>query len=274
VTTAFEIARPAKSSALLYDSPHSGRFYPADFASNALHLDLRRGEDAYVDELLAGTVARGACLLTAVYPRCYIDVNRAETDIDEALLAEPWPEPLHPTEKTKRGLGLIRRLVVPGVEAQARPLTVDEVRARIDLAYRPYHGALRSLVEELRASHGVVRHVNWHSMKSHGNAMTPDGPGAKRPDFVVSDVNGASALPEFTDLIVDSLRELGYSVSVNDPYTGGTIVQRIGAPSRGVHSVQVEMNRALYLNEATVEKTSDFAALAEKLDRLTMVLLG
>lgn len=222
---------------MLFDSPHSGRFYPEDFASNASRVELRRGEDAYVDDLLTGSPSLGATLLTATHPRCYIDVNRAEDDIDAALLAEPWPEPLRPTEETARGLGLIRRYIVPGVEAQARPLTIREMRHRIDGVYRPYHDALRGLVNEIRAAHGVVWHVNWHSMKSVGNAMTPDGAGARRADFVVSDVRGASAAPRVTTAIVDTLRALGYSVSINDPFLGGTIVQQIGAPGHGVHSV-------------------------------------
>jgi N-formylglutamate deformylase len=269
----FELARPDHASAVLYDSPHSGRYYPPDFESNSSRVDLRRGEDAYVDELLAGTPALGATLLTAVYPRCYIDANRAETDIDEVLLSEPWPEPLRPTDKTRRGLGLIRRLVVPGIEAQARPLSVAEVRSRIALAYRPYHSALASLVDEILSARGVVYHVNWHSMKSVGNAMTPDGAGAKRPDFVVSDVNGTSASPDFTALIVDTLRDCGYTVAVNDPYTGGTIVQRLGVPNESVHSVQVEINRGLYLDEVVVEKTAGVGSLMRDLERLTRALV-
>ena len=154
MTAPFAIVRPAAPTPLLYDSPHSGRLYPPDFVLGAPLIDVRRGEDAYVDELLAGAPAAGATLLTATYPRCYIDLNRDERDIDAALLAEPWPEPLAPTEKSARGLGLIRRFVVPGVEAQGRLLTVREVRARIDDVYRPYHAALDALVGELRARFG------------------------------------------------------------------------------------------------------------------------
>jgi N-formylglutamate deformylase len=270
----FTIHRPSTSSPLLYDSPHSGRVYPPDFESNTSRLELRRGEDAYVDELLSGAPALGATLLVANFPRCYIDVNRAESDIDAALLAEPWPEPIQPTEKTARGLGLIRRYVVPGVEAQARPLSVLELRHRIDGFYRPYHAALRDLVTQVRAAHGVVWHIDWHSMKSTGNAMTPDGPGARRPDFVVSDVNGQSASSDVTDLVVQTLRKLRYTVAVNDPYVGGTIVRRIGSPSRDVHSVQVEINRALYLDEKLVQTSSAAAELASDLDRLTQTLVA
>jgi len=270
----FTIHRPSSGSALLYDSPHSGRFYPPDFESNASRLELRRGEDAYVDELLSGAPALGAKLLVANYPRCYSDLNRDERDIDVALLAEPWPEPIAPTDKTVRGLGLIRRYVTPGVEAQAHPLSVRELRARIESVYRPYHDALRRLVEETLSAHGVVWHLNWHSMKSLGNTMTPDGPRARRADFIVSDVNGKSASKDVTDLVIHTVRSMGYTAAVNDPYRGGTIVQRIGSPERGVHSIQVEINRALYLDEVLVEKSESAAQLATSLDRLTRALVA
>ena len=270
----YTLHRPSVVPVLVFDSPHSGRYYPPDFEPGAPLADLRRGEDAYVDQLLAGAPAHGAVVLAANYPRCYIDVNRAETDIDAALLAEPWPGPIEPTDKTKRGLGLIRRYVVPGVEAQARPLTAAALRARLERVYRPYHAALAALVDEIRVARGVVVHVNWHSMKSRGNAMTPDGPGAARADVVVSDLHGVSAARWVRDLIVGALEDTGCRVSVNEPYAGGTIVQRIGAPERDVHSVQVEINRALYLNEATVEPASGFAATARIVAAVTERLAG
>jgi N-formylglutamate deformylase len=268
------IHRSLVESGLLYDSPHSGRYYPPDFESNASRLELRRGEDAYVDELLANAPALGAHLLVANYPRCYIDVNRAENDIDSGMLAEPWPTPLVPTDKTLRGLGLIRRYVVPGVIAQARLLTVREVEARLARVYRPYHNTLDNLVSELRAAHPVVWHIDWHSMKSVGNARTPDGPGARRPDFVVSDGRATTASSRVTGLVVETLRGFGYTVAVNDPYIGGSIVRRIGAPARGIHSVQVEINRALYLDEARVEMTTSAAQLTSNIDQVTRMLLA
>jgi len=266
------IHRSLVESALLYDSPHSGRYYPPDFESNASRLELRRGEDAYVDELLANAPTLGAHVLLANYPRCYIDVNRAENDIDSAMLAEPWPTPLAPTDKTERGLGLIRRYVVPGVIAQARLLTVREVEARLDRVYRPYQAALDGLVNELHSARTTVWHIDWHSMKSVGNAMTPDGPGARRPDFVVSDGRETKASPRVTGLVVETLRGLGHTVAVNDPYVGGSIVRRIGAPARGIHSVQVEINRALYLDERRVEMTASAAQLIANIDELTRTL--
>lgn len=273
MTRPFTVVRPSAAAPLLYDSPHSGRAYTSDFALGAPLAEIRRGEDAYVDELLAEAPAAGVTLLTATYPRCYIDLNRDERDIDAALLVEPWPEPLAPTEKTARGLGLIRRFVVPGVEAQGRLLSVNEVRARIAKVYRPYHAALESLVGELRERFGAVWHVNWHSMKAVGNAMTPDGAGAARADFVVSDRRGASASPRVTALVVDTLLSLGHTVSVNDPYTGGTIVQRIGRPAHGVHSIQIEINRRLYLDETAVARNAGFDTLVETIGRLTQCLV-
>ncbi len=261
----FTIARPTGIPLVLFDSPHSGRYYPADFETCATGTDLRRGEDAYVDELIGGATAFGAVILAAAYPRCYIDLNREEDDLDVGLLEQAWPWPVHPTEKTRKGLGLIRRFVTPGVEVNARLLTVEEVRRRIDRVYRPYHTALTALHDELRRARGAAWHIDWHSMKSVGNSMTPDGDGTARPDFVVGDLDGQSAAPALTTLVVETMRELGYSVRVNDPYKGGTIVKRYGHPESGCHVVQVEMNRALYLDESTVTKTDRFDRLRRNL---------
>jgi N-formylglutamate deformylase len=265
----FVIERPTGTPAVVYDSPHSGREYPPDFASIASPLELRWAEDAYVDELLRPAVAEGAALLHARYPRAWLDLNRAPDDLDATMLDGPWPEPLSPSEKTQRGLGLIRRFVAPGVAIYGGPLPVAEVQRRIRGAYHPYHAALDALVGEVRQARGAVWHVNWHSMKSVGNAMTPDGAGATRADFVVSDRHGASAGPELTALVVDTLRGDGFTVSVNVPYAGGHIVRRLGAPSAGVHSVQVEINRRLYLDERAVTHTLGFEPLRAALARLT-----
>lgn len=270
---AYSVTRPADAPRLVFDSPHSGRTYPPSFTSIAPPDQLRWAEDAYVDELVAPAVAHGAVLLCASLPRSYIDVNRTATDIDAELLSEPWPTPLTPTEKTTRGLGLVRRFVVPGVPIYApHSLSVGDVQARIRDVYEPYHAALDALIAEVRKARGAVWHINWHSMKSKGNAMTPDGAGAERADFVVSDRDGASAAPALTSLIVDSLTAMGYRVSVNTPYKGGHIVQRLGRPADGVHSVQIEIRRDLYLDEATVTRTAGFSALRDNVTRLARAL--
>jgi len=269
----FEIRSPAGESApLLFDSPHSGRVYPPDFGAAAQIADLRRGEDAYVDELLGGCVDFGVTLLLALYPRCYLDVNRVPDDIDAGMLEEEWPGRLSPSEKSERGLGLFRRLVIPGIPIYDRLLSVAEVQARISSVYFPYHAALAGLRAELLERHGRLWHINWHSMKSVGNAMTPDGEGAERPDFVVGDLRGKSADVSFTRLVVDLLEGQGYRVSVNDPYSGGLILREMGDPAAGVHSIQIEMNRALYLDELAVEKTAGFFSLRGSLKRFTAQL--
>jgi N-formylglutamate deformylase len=267
---AFELIRPSGPEApVLFDSPHSGREYPADFGAAAPLAELRRGEDAYVDELVRDAASQGVTVLLATFPRCYLDLNRTEEDIDADLLADPWPGSLVPTEKSRLGLGLIRRYVVPGVAVYDRKLTAAEVRDRITRVYRPYHAALRDAAESLLTRHGRVWHVNWHSMKAVGNAMTPDGEGARRPDFVVGDLRGLSAGVELTDLVVNLLRGMGYVVAVNQPYAGGTILRRLGDPARGVHSIQIEINRGLYLDELRVEKTAGMAPLAAAIRSLT-----
>jgi len=271
--SSYRIRRPDPSlyqaPLLLYDSPHSGRRYPADFETSLEKVVLRRAEDAYVDELIAGATKHGAVVLDAICPRCIIDVNRVETDIDQTLLREPWPGEVCPTDKSVRGLGLVRRFVTPGVEINSRPLEISELRNRIDNSYRPYHSALDELVEEIFDALGFVWHINWHSMKSVGNAMTPDGAGAKRPDFVVSNRDGQSASTELTDWIVGALGSFGYAVSLNDPYKGGTIIERIGSPGDNIHSIQIEINRGLYLNEELVETHEGFAELAKNIETFT-----
>jgi N-formylglutamate deformylase len=268
MTEPFRLRLPRETDRVpvVYDSPHSGRYYPADFETTLARTDLRRAEDAYVDELLDGALAYGVPVLDATYPRSYIDLNRAATDIDPELLSEPWPTPLAPTEKSSRGLGLIRRLVVPGVPINARRLSPSEVQARIDKVYLPYHAALDELIESTRARFGMVWHLNWHSMKSKGNAMTPDGDVMRRVDAIVSDADGRTASPDVTRFVAYTLRGLGMRVAVNDPYKGGTIVRRIGAPARRIHSVQVELNRALYLDEQAVAKTTGLVALGRLIE--------
>ncbi|MEO6748617.1 MAG: N-formylglutamate amidohydrolase [Casimicrobiaceae bacterium] len=263
-TAAFALQLPQEDALpLLFDSPHSGRHYPDDWATPLSRAQLRRGEDAYVDELIAGAARHGISVLAAQFPRCYIDVNREVDDIDAELLAEPWPgpAPLRPTQKSRNGLGLIRRYVVPGMAIVDKPLAISDVRARIERVYLPYHRALAQQQQTLLKRFGFVWHVDWHSMKSRGNAMTPDGDGAQRPDMVVGDLDGTSADPRFVEWVVAELRGSGYRVSINDPYKGATIVRKYGAPARGCSTIQIEMNRALYLDESSVT----LVAAAEKL---------
>ena len=253
---------------LVFDSPHSGRFYPSDWRVKPSIATLRQGEDAYVDELVADAPAHGVTLLCAHYPRCYIDANREPDDLDRELLSEPWPEPLKPTAKSRRGLGLVRRYLTPGVEVHADKLSVAEVRARLDGIYWPYHRALDGAIESLQRRFGFAWHIDWHSMKSVGNAMTPDD-GKRRADFVIGDLEGRSCDASVTALVRESLEALGYQVALNDPYKGAAIVRRHGRPAEGRHSVQIEINRSLYLDESAVKKNGGFAKLKRDIAGLT-----
>lgn len=263
-------------SPLLFDSPHSGRHYPPDWVTGLSRPELRLGEDAFVDELIAEAPGLGITLLAANFPRCYIDVNREIDDIDPGLLEESWPgpNPLHPTEKSRKGLGLIRRYVVPGKLIVQKPLSIDDVRARIDNIYVPYHRALAELSEGLLRRFGFVWHVDWHSMKSMGNAMTPDGEGTRRPDMVVGDLDGTSADPRLVELVVNHLRGSGYRVTVNDPYKGASIVRKYGRPAHGCSTIQIEINRALYLDEPSVQLTRGFARLKSSVESLMVALVA
>ncbi len=264
----------AQALPLLFDSPHSGRHYPAGWVTNLSRLELRLGEDAFVDELVDNAPDHGITLIAAQFPRCYIDVNRDIDDIDPELLDAPWPgpDPLRPGEKSRKGLGLIRRFVIPGKAIVGDPLPVADVRSRIERIYVPYHRALAEQIAALRDRFGFVWHIDWHSMKSRGNAMTPDGEGTLRPDMVVGDLDGKSADPRLVDLVVTHLRGAGYRVTVNDPYKGATIVRRYGDPSRGCSTIQIEVNRALYLDETRVELATGFTELKRSIDSLMTVL--
>ncbi len=263
---------PAGSAApVVFDSPHSGRSWPADFAPVAPPDAIRSSCDAHVERLFEGAPRAGATLLAATFPRAYIDVNRAVNDLDPALIDGPWSELLAPTDYSRRGMGLIRRDALPGVPMYAAALPAAAVRARIDRCYAPYRARLAALLEELHATHGTVWHINCHSMKSRGNAMNVDS-GAARPDLVVSDRRGMTAEPGLTARIVDWFTARGYRVQANDPYQGGDLVRTFGDPSRGRSSVQIEINRALYMDEATTEPHAGFAPLQDDLTVFASVL--
>jgi len=257
----FRLSEPLSAPlALLVDSPHSGFEMPADFGTAAPPEALRTTWDGFVDELWGDAPALGATLLAATFPRAYIDVNRAEHDIDESLLAEPWPTPLTPTDYTRRGMGLIRREALPGVPVYARALTVAEEQVRITNYYRPYREAVATRLESLRSEHELVFYLDAHSMKSRGNAMNVDA-GALRPDIVVSDRQGRTADAQHTAFVAECFRAQGYTVQLNDPYQGGDLVRSFGAPANGVHAIQVEVNRALYMDEAQFTQAAGFQRL-------------
>jgi len=264
--TPFDLVRPSTGGIpLLVDSPHSGTDYPDDFRAAAPRDLLAQAEDTHVDRLAASAPRHGATFLAARFPRSYIDVNRALDDIDPALLDGTWPTPLNPGEKTDLGIGLIRKVASPGVPVYDRLLSVAEVQARIDRFYRPYHDALAGELDRLHAAFGQVAYIDWHSMKSVGNAATPD-PGRRRPDVVLGDRKGTACDGALTELVAEAFRARGFSVAVNDPYQGARLVILHGRPAEGRHALQVELNRALYMDEETRAPNDGFDRLADAVD--------
>lgn len=270
VVTHAPVGTPAP---LVFDSPHSGFGRPEDFAPVAPLAAIRTTWDAHVDRLFSGATAAGATLIAATFPRAYIDTNRAESDLDVALIDGAWTEPVLPTDYSRRGMGLIRRDALPGVPMYASALSAEAVRHRIAHWYRPYRARLAETLDALHATHGLVWHVNCHSMKSRGNAMNVDA-GASRPDIVISDRRGTTAVEGLTARIVGWFAMRGYRVLANDPYQGGDLVRRFGDPSSGRSSVQIEINRALYMDEGTCAPHAGFAPLQEDLTAFAAELAG
>ncbi len=255
---------------LVLDSPHSGAFYPEDFAYCCPLPVLRRAEDAYVDELYATAPAHGATLIGALFPRSYIDVNRAADDLDPALLAGDLPPVFVPRPVTR--VGLVRRHAQPGVPIYDRKLDPDDVLARIERYHDPYHRVLDDACDRLHREFGTVWHLNCHSMPSYGNRREKRQ--GEHGDFVLGDRDGTTCAPDFTDFVARFLRGLGYDVRVNEGYKGVEIVRRQGRPSEQRHSLQIEVDRALYMDQKTLEKLPGFDPLQTDLAGLVEALAG
>jgi N-formylglutamate amidohydrolase len=239
---------------LVFDSPHSGSLYPPDFAFRCEFAALRRAEDAYVDEFYESAPAAGATLIAALFPRSYLDPNRAVDDLDSALIEGSWPVPLRPSVRTRAGLGLVRRLARPGLAIYDKKLAIAEVLSRIERCHRPYHRILDETSERLYRKFGVVWHINCHSMPAPSGRL-------EDADFILGDRDGTTCAPELTRFVAGVLRRRGYRVYLNEIYKGVEIVRRQGRPAQGRHSLQIEVARRLYMDERSLEKTAGFARL-------------
>ncbi|PPD43032.1 MAG: N-formylglutamate amidohydrolase [Methylocystis sp.] len=267
----FDLVEPYElRSPLVFSSPHSGRVYPERFLA-AAKIDaatLRRSEDAYVEELFASATAVGAPLLHAHFPRAFLDLNREPYEFDPKLFEGTLPHFANTRSlRVAAGLGTIPRVVADAREIYARRLTVEEALRRVDALYKPYHATLRALMERAAARFGVAVLVDCHSMPStSARDLAPSHRGEKRRiDFVIGDRYGASAAPLVVDGVEERLRLLGYNVQRNRPYAGGFITEHFGRPAAGWHALQIEISRALYMDEATLEKNARFATLAADL---------
>lgn len=264
---AFIVHQPvALTVPLVFSSPHSGRYYSPSFieSSRLAPERLRRSEDAYVEELFAGVTAHGAPLIAAQYPRAYLDLNREPYELDPELFREALPDYANTQSvRVVGGLGTIARVVAEAEEIYREPLTLEAGLVRIEALYKPFHAALAGLLEKTRQRFGLAVLIDCHSMPSAtligGAQSTP------RPDFVLGDRFGASCESRLTRFLREALGKLGYEVALNRPYAGGFITEHYGRPGLGVQAIQIEINRALYLNEEKFEKTRDFARLQRDL---------
>jgi N-formylglutamate amidohydrolase len=273
----FEVLEPAEwRGPVVFNSPHSGCIYPRAFLA-AARLDLavlRRSEDCFVDELLVGIVGRGNPLMRAHFPRCFVDVNREPYELDPRMFDGRLPSFANTRSmRVAGGLGTIARVVGDAQEIYDQRIPVEDALRRIEGLYKPYHRALRRLVTRIHREFGTALLVDCHSMPSAA------GPKDDRPraDIVIGDRYGTSCLSVVADTIEMTLRERGYSVNRNKPYAGGFITEHYGNPAAGLHSIQLEINRALYMDERRLERSDCFATVAQDLeimsDRLNVLAL-
>ena len=264
-----EVRGPAEPALpLVLDSPHSGHHFPDDFDAIVGESELREGEDCFVDELFAAGPEIGVPLLAALWPRTYLDPNRHAGDVDLELIEGRWTGEYRPSGKAKVGKALIWRTLEDGRPIYARRLAPEEVRRRIESIHSPYHLAMQELIRKSVSRFGKSYHLNCHSMRSVAGKQSEDGEGSVRADFVLGDRDGTSCAPEFTAFVRRVLSGMGYQVKVNDPYKGVELVRAYSDPKRGRHSLQIEINKRLYMDEATLRKSAGFAVLQKNLSTL------
>jgi N-formylglutamate deformylase len=260
------ISRPVRQTMpVVFASPHSGQDYPAQLVAEArlAPLALRRSEDSFVDELFAAAPARGAPLISATFPRVWCDVNREPWELDPGMFEGPLPPWVNTSSpRVGAGLGTIPRIVATGEAVYRRRLTFAEAEARIRSCWEPYHTALAELIAETRARFGFCLLVDCHSMPAHpAQAASP-------PDMVLGDAHGTACAPNATRMVEEILVGLGYRVRRNDPYAGGYVTRHYGRPREGTHALQVEIARALYMDEGRIERAPGLASLARDMTTL------
>ncbi len=265
-----DLVKPAvPTTPVIFTSPHSGRLYPVELLSRARlgEHELRQSEDSYVDLLFADVPRAGAPLLKANFPRAYVDVNRSPDELDPRMFTGAVNRPVdcHST-RVRAGLGVVPRIVADGQNIYARKIPIDEITHRIEACYKPYHRALRSLIDETKSRFGMAIVIDCHSMPSAGGRPLRHG---DRPiDFVLGDRFGAACAACVPALFEDTLRREGFHVTRNNPYAGGYVAQKYGRPERQVHVLQIEINRALYLDEARITRNEGYDRLKPVIGKL------
>jgi N-formylglutamate amidohydrolase len=265
VPSPLDLRRPARRLLpLVVASPHSGSDYAAEFvaASRLDPLTLRRSEDAFVDEIFGAAPALGAPMLAARFPRAYLDVNREPYELDPAMFADALPDYVNArSPRVRMGLGTIARVVASGEEIYDRKLAFADAEARIETLYRPYHKALHQLVEETAAEFGFCLIVDCHSMPSGAHTAA----GREAADIVLGDCHGAACAPHIVEAARRYLTRRGFAVALNAPYAGGFTTGHYGKPRRRRHALQIEINRALYMEERSYRRRAGFDELSEEM---------
>ena len=261
----FEILEPETCRGpALFNSPHSGSTYPHGFLSQT-RLDigtLRRSEDSFVDALMAGVVAQGYPLMRAHFPRCFVDVNREPYELDPRMFDGRLPSFANTRSmRVAGGLGTVARVVGDAQEIYDCRIPIDDALTRIESLYKPYHRALRKLFTRLHRDFGAAMLIDCHSMPSTAGHKDE----RPRPEFVLGDRYGTSCVGVVVETAEQTLRGMGYTVSRNKPYAGGFITEHYGNPAAGLHAIQLEINRALYMDERRYQRTSGFDRLAADL---------
>lgn len=269
---AFETIRPKRALApLVFNSPHSGRVYPQRFLQMTRldHLSIRQSEDAFVDDLFARAPHLGAPLLRAHFPRAYLDVNREPYELDPAMFVETLPERYNTASpRVAAGLGTIARVVAEKKPIYSQRLTLADAHMRIEGIYKPYHEALQRLLSSTINSFGVAVLIDCHSMP-HLNRSGDKVP----PDIVLGDRYGTSCAPAIMSLTENFLTSAGLKVARNRPYAGGHTARAYGKPQHGVHALQIEISRHLYMNEITLKPHDGFDAIQTIITRLITTLI-
>lgn len=247
-------------SCAVFSSPHSGADYPEDFLNRAClaPLQLRSSEDAFVDEFITGSF--GAPVIKARFPRAYVDLNRAADELDPAIISQARGKLTNP--RIAAGLGVIPRVVANGRAIQLGKMTLSEARARLAQCYYPYHQALRGQIAAQKQRFGVCYLFDIHSMP---HSAVQRGVARKGADIVLGNRYGTSADHWLTTEIATLFGNAGFDVALNTPFAGGYITRHYGAPAQGVHAVQIEIDRSLYMNEARVERHRDFNVFQKRI---------
>jgi N-formylglutamate deformylase len=250
---------------LVLDSPHSGTQYPSDFDFACALATLRRAEDTHVEKIYSFAPELGCAWIEAHFPRSYLDANRDVTEIDAEMFDAPWPHAVATDErvlsKVRLGKGLIWRMTDDGVPIYQRKLSVPEVEQRIALCWRPYHAAVQRAIDAAHARHGYSLHINCHSMPAVASSHATEFPGEQHADFVLGNRDHTTSSEALIEWMGQFLAERGYSVALNHPYKGVELVRRYGKPAQHRHSIQLEINRKLYMHEDTLAMHEGFAGL-------------